>query len=506
MEILFQTQTIKYLAEKRFDDLHQEQTGEIAIPETLPALGKVVDCFGTVLVRDRTVDSSGGSVSVSGGIQAGVLYVPEGEEGLERLELWLPFTVTKKVQAQPNAILHYWGWLRSIDARFVNERKLLIRADLGSELTLLTPTELELQKVESCPRGLMCKTETFPMRLPLCAAEKEVRIADEVLMPESGPGIDRLLKAQCTVELGARRILGERAVFEGELRLRVLGMTEDDELVSWSGTVPFSQYADLDGSMSEDADLVIQPILNHMEIDTDGQPDSLRLLVNVSFTAQMVVWGEVPVTLTQDAYYLNGSFEPTWQTVELSPCLDSLERDLNQSVALPEELGELLDWTVFRDKASASPGEDAARANMGVNILYYDGSHKLQNRFIRQEIRIERKADPSADWRCTLGLASEPSRQGSALLLPLRVRERYCQMSALRNLSGGSLTPEPKGEGPSLIVRAASGDLWEIARENGSTVQAIQTANELEEACLTRERLLLIPTGRGVNTLEEVVR
>ena len=66
MEILFQTQTIQYLAEKRYDDLHQEQTGEIAVPETLPALGRVVDCFGTVLVRDRTVDSTGGSVTVSG--------------------------------------------------------------------------------------------------------------------------------------------------------------------------------------------------------------------------------------------------------------------------------------------------------------------------------------------------------------------------------------------------------------------------------------------------------
>ena len=47
MEILFQTQTIKYLAEKRVDDLRQEQTGEITIPESMPELGRVVDCFGT---------------------------------------------------------------------------------------------------------------------------------------------------------------------------------------------------------------------------------------------------------------------------------------------------------------------------------------------------------------------------------------------------------------------------------------------------------------------------
>ena len=247
MDIHFHAQTITYLAEKRYDGLKQEQTGEITVPETLPELGRVVDCFGTVLVQSRTADN--GSVTVTGGIQTGVLYLPAEGGQVERLELWLPFTVTKKIPVQPDAGVHYWGWLRSIDARFVNSRKLLIRADLGSEITVLTPATLELQQLDECPEGLMLKTETYQMRLPLCAAEKEVRIADEVLMPEDGMGMDRLLKAQCWVEVGDRRVMGDRAIFQGELKLRVLGLTEAGELHAWSGAVPFSQYADLDRSM-----------------------------------------------------------------------------------------------------------------------------------------------------------------------------------------------------------------------------------------------------------------
>ena len=64
----------------------------------------------------------------------------------------------------------------------------------------------------------------------------------------------------------------------------------------------------------------------------------------------------------------------------------------------------------------------------------------------------------------------------------------------------------PREAGPSLLVMSASGELWQIARDNGSTVRAIQTANELEEAALGRERLLLIPTGRGVDAVEEVCK
>ena len=92
------------------------------------------------------------------------------------------------------------------------------------------------------------------------------------------------------------------------------------------------------------------------------------------------------------------------------------------------------------------------------------------------------------------------------MILPVRFRQRYCQNAPLRNLSGAELTEVPGVNGPSLLVMTASGELWQIARDNGSTVRAIQTANELEEAALSRERLLLIPTGRGVDAVEEVCK
>lgn len=499
MDIHFHAQTITYLAEKRYDGLKQEQTGEITIPETLPELGRVVDCFGTVLVQSRTADN--GSVTVTGGIQTGVLYLPAEGGQVERLELWLPFTVTKKIPVQPDAVVHYWGWLRSIDARFVNSRKLLIRADLGSEITVLTPATLELQQLDECPEGLMLKTETYQMRLPLCAAEKEVRIADEVLMPEDGMGMDRLLKAQCWVEVGNRRVMGDRAIFQGELKLRVLGLTEAGELHAWSGAVPFSQYVDLDRSMEEDSNLSIQPILNHVEIDTDGQPDSLRLLVNVSFTAQMVLWGDVPVSLTQDAYALGSVFQPEWQSCELSACLDTLETDLSQTLDLPPDAGKLLDWTVFSDRDPVGPEE--ARGNLAANVLYYDAEGQIQSKLLRRELHLPRQADPSADWRWNL-LVGESRQQGEQLAVPMKALQRFCQTKPMRNLCGGTLTPKTGTDGPSLIVRSASGDLWEIARDNGSTVRAIQKANDLDQVTLPETRLLLIPVGRGVLNMEEV--
>ena len=499
MELGFQEQRLSCLTEKRFDDLHQELTGELSIPETLPPLGRVVDCFGTVLVQERRTEN--GSVTVSGGIQAGVLYVPEGEEPPERLELRLPFKVTKKLALEPGVQLLYRGWIRSMEARFVNSRKLLLRVSLGSQLRLLSPTELRLAQLEQRPRGLVCKTETFPLRLPLCVAEKETQLADEVLMPEEGPGAERLLKAQCGVELREQRILGDKLVFQGSLALRVLFQTEDGALSAWSGAVPFSQYAELDRPLEESCGLSLTPILTRMEIDTDGQPDSHRLLINVSFLTQALVWGDSPVKLTQDAYYLEGSFTPQWESLDLSPCLDRMETDLSQSLELPREAASVLDWTLTTE--GILPGQEAAVGALSVNVLYLDEERRLQSRLLRQELRLERQANPEARWECSLRPGTELSCQGGRLRIPVTVEQCYCQAAALRNLCGGSLNPEPRPEGPSLLVRGCAGDLWTVAKENGSSLESLRAANGLEGDSLPREQLLLIPVGRGVITVEE---
>ena len=54
------------------------------------------------------------------------------------------------------------------------------------------------------------------------------------------------------------------------------------------------------------------------------------------------------------------------------------------------------------------------------------------------------------------------------------------------------------------MIRRGSGALWELAKADGSTVEAIRAANGLETDLLSEERLLLIPTGlAALNGKEE---
>lgn len=496
MEIAFREERIRFLTEKICDDISQEQTAEMTIPEDRPAISRIVDCFGTVTVQNRT--AADGSVTVSGGIQAGVLYIPEGEEGPERVDVYLPFTVNKKLPVPEDTTVFYWGWLKSIDARFINSRKLLVRANLGSELTMLSPAELNLKQPEDGIPGLQCKQRTYRMLLPLYAAEKEIQIADEILMPDQEHGADRLLKWTCSAAVDESRVVGGKAVFKGSVRIRVLYASEDGCLSCWEGSVPYSQYAEL-GAEADDGVVTVQPIFRNIEIDTDGQIDSKRLLVNLTLTAQVLVRGEVPVTMTEDAYYLNGSFTPQWEVPDLSPCLDIVQQDLEFSSQLPDGKGRILDWSLFPDRVRRSQTDErGSTMDLRGSILYYDADEHLQSMQVKDSLQFGPIAAEEAEQRCLLIRPDPAQVNGTQLRLPVRTEVMFLQRAANRYLSGGTVQPQRQEEGATLIVKRASGDLWDLAKECKSTVSAMQLANELDCDTIPEERLVLIPVGRAV--------
>ena len=162
MELTIKEQPLHYLRKRRFDPIYQEQTAEITVPESLPDMDRIVDCWGTVILQEKRCED--GVAQLNGGIQAGVLYVPAGEGEVRTLEAWLPFRIKKNVELAEGCLLSQ-SFLKSLDARMVNPRKALVRANLGVELTALSPEQLELAAVEDPPEALQQQQNQYSMSL-----------------------------------------------------------------------------------------------------------------------------------------------------------------------------------------------------------------------------------------------------------------------------------------------------------------------------------------------------
>lgn len=120
--------------------LCQEETLETIVPDACPDILRIVAVCGQAALNGKQARE--GTAAVSGSVRAVLLYQPEEGGGLRRMEAALPFSVQLEApglteQGQVQACVR----LRGAEARALNPRKVLLRADLAVDVTALQPRE-----------------------------------------------------------------------------------------------------------------------------------------------------------------------------------------------------------------------------------------------------------------------------------------------------------------------------------------------------------------------------
>ena len=134
MELVFQNKTSAFLQQILHETRSQEQTAELIVPDSFPDAARIVSSCAEAILRGK--ECRQGSVTVSGAIRAGVLYMPDDESAPRALNAYVPFSLRIDHPAateQMQSLLDLR--VRSVDARMIHSRKVLLRVNLGCELT-----------------------------------------------------------------------------------------------------------------------------------------------------------------------------------------------------------------------------------------------------------------------------------------------------------------------------------------------------------------------------------
>jgi hypothetical protein len=205
--------------------------------------------------------------------------------------------------------------------------------------------------------------------------------------------------------------------------------------------------------------------------------------------------------VTEDAYSLARALELKREEQTLIPTLEkriltmSVDQILSQEANIVADVSFLPDFPRLRELDDQIVLEQPGL----MQVLYYTPEGSLQSSTVR--------------WEGKLEIATHPDNAIQAVPLPcveletqitgegIRVRgqsvlraKTYAQQqfSPVMGIQPGEMR-EPDPNRPSLILcRAGEKSLWELARESGSTVQAIRSASGLEGEPQPN-RMLLIP-------------
>lgn len=496
MELQFQKQEIPCLQPVLNQVQNLEQTQELRIPEGMPGVERIVGCWGQVLIRGKEWSRDG--VRLSGGVLVWLLYVPEDGTQPRRLETWIPFQMDWDLpDGTAEGTVRFLPLLRFADARSVSAGKVLIRVGIGVLAQCWVREMAEVSLPEQMPEDVELLRETWPVRLPREAGEKAFEMEEELRLPPSSPRPERMVYYRMDPSVSERKVLANKLVFRGSGNLHLLYLGEDGQLHNWDFELPFSQYAQLEGSYSPDAQGDVSMAMTSMELEPDEE-GNLRL--KAGLTGQYLVDDRQMVETVGDAWSPFRETDLRRQTLQLPAQLDNRRENIYGEQTLPIQADVVTDAVFLPDfPRQRREGDTVNLEQPGMmQLLYYDREGQLQGANQRWEGDLSVQADESTNLVAVPMTSSlQTMENGDSLTVrpevPVQVQSTTGQgMPMVTGLSLGEKR-EPDPNRPSLILRRA-GDrrLWDIARESGSTVSAIRAANGLDGEP-EPGRMLLIP-------------
>lgn len=496
MQIQFERNSCSGLRNVLAEVQNMEQTQEIRIPEGMPGISRIVSAWGQAVMRSK--EWHGSSIHLSAGMMIWVLYI--GEDGSTQCtEGWIPFQIHWELpEICPDGTVRILCLPRYVDARSVSAGKMMVRAGVAALAEAWCPMEAPVYRPAEVPEEVELLQSTYPVRIPKESGEKRFLLEEELSLPGSAPIPRKLIYCRLEPAVTDQKVLSNKIVFRGNGNLHVLYESEEGQLHTWDFELPWSQFADLEGSHSQDAqtDIWVAPTAMELEVDEEG-----KFQLKGNLVAQYLVNDREMVELTEDAYSTGRELTVQMDTLELPALLDSRRENIYGEQTLPGQADLVTDVQFLPDfpRQRRMDGEITLDMPGFVQILYYGTDGSLQSASGRWEgkttVPVDEDSRMSAQPLQGAEIQALPGGDTISVRTAAAVQMQFSAGQGIPMVTGIELgEPRPKDpERPSLVLRRTEhAGLWDLAKASGSTVEAIRKANHL-----TGEpepgQLLLIP-------------
>ena len=497
MELQFQTDTVSCLRQVKGETQTQEQTQELRLNDGLPDIGRVLGAWGQVVARGKEWNSDGAVLNC--GVMVWVLYAPEDGSAPQCVETWLPMALKWDLgDAQTDGALLCCPLLRSVDARTLSSRKLMVRASVGSYGQCWLPHQATCYTPAEVPADIQLRKKTYPMCFARETGEKAFMLDEELTLPDSVPVMEKLIRYSLQPEVTEKKVLGDKAVFRGNGLLHILYRTPEGMFASWDTELPFSQYAQLDEEYGHQGQVQVYPIVTGLELEAGEQG---RLRLKAGLAGQYTVYDTTEITVVDDAYSPDRAIEVHTQDLELPTILDRQSQRVRAEQTANFGCSRVADTVFYPGCAQKQRKADGVALQLpgSFQVLYYDDEGMLQSGTahwqgdisapLAEEAVLDALCEPAGRPQAIAGADATVVR-GELMLTTVAAAAE--SLTAVTALTVGEETVKDPGR-PSLILRKAGNqELWDIAKSAGSTVEAICSANALQGPP-DPDKMLLIP-------------
>lgn len=485
------------------------------VPDYRPDIIKVLKEKGEL--RFDEIKAGNGAVWVKGSLIFRVLYRSDQSEGkISCLRGEMPFQEKLNMDGvQEFTPVKVKGEIEDINIGVINSRKLSVRAVLtlrgtaeqeaDCELTVGTPdaTDYE-QRME----------ETDILRL-LTTKKDICRQKSEIVLPSSKPNVREILWK--SIELrNVETHLKENACVSGEVLVSVLYSEEEEERLQWyETTVPLSCGADCEAGGEELLHKIdVTPLSMELEVKPDYDGEERILVLELALELAIRVWQEEKIEVLKDIYSLKKNVIPVVTERKLEKLLvkNYAKSRLTEQLELPESQERILqicacEGAVNLEKTELVENGMKAEGTMTVELMYittddnmpigtvkeiYPFSQLIELPVTAEKIRME--LEPGVEQLAAVMLDQEHIEVKAVIHLDLMAFTEY-ELPDLESVEEEPLDMEKLINSPGLVgyIAKAGDSLWQIAKENHTTIADImETNHRKEEKLLPGEKILIV--------------
>lgn len=503
MELELKQETVQCWETACRTTIEQEETAEMIVPDARPDIFQVVDGETRLLLQRK--EPQEGKAEFSGLLKTTILYRPEGEGGLQTMEVTLPFSASPELSCiTRRSVLRVTPRVLSTDVHLLNPRKVLVRVGCCLELEVFSPQVLSPASfVEDAEGyGVRQRPGTLQSLVTVCAQEKDFTYSDVLTLPAGRPDAVELLRTRTECGCSEAKVIGSKLVFKGEAVLKLLCKDQEGGVFTADFHLPYSQIMEV-GECSEDSLCALELFFSDVKCAlVEGEQRSFQ--VDLALQAQAVLREQVEVPVLTDLYSTGYALEaersvlPTLRLVQQ----DQAQETLREVLPLQEEATGILDVQVRLGRLDQSQeGKDLAlKQQAELMVLYETGEGPAG---VKKTITVAHRIPEGGAMHCHYRseLLREPTavltEEGVEVSFPLAFYWMLLEKGSTEAISHVTLGEpwEEAADQPSVVLRAVRNgeSLWDVAKAYRSSDGAIMEATGLTSGELYPGQMLLIP-------------
>ncbi|MCI8299704.1 MAG: DUF3794 domain-containing protein [Lachnospiraceae bacterium] len=489
------------------------------VPDMKPDLIRIIQDKGELMLDETTITQD--HVWLKGVLKFSLLYRSDQEEGkISNMTGEIPFQESLAIDGANEYDTAKLKWeMEDLSIGIINSRKLSVKALVVLKAVIDEIYDEELLTGVEQESGVQLLNQNLAAMALFLAKKDTFRFKEEILLPSNKPNIRQVLWKSVQLRGVETRLMDQQLNLKGEALVFVLYEgEEEEEHLQWMETaLPFTGAIDCNGCTEEmiaDVSYDVSGVELEVKPDYDGEERMLHLELVLDLEIQ--IFTEEENQIVADLYAVNQKLTPVYQDAIFEKLLlrNASKCKISEKMSIDKNQEPILqicasEGYAVAERAEIVEGGIQVEGTLQVTILYVTADDRMPVASVKDVLPFHYLIEvPGINDNCRYHLQTGIDQLTTVMTDSSQVEVKAVlslncivflqqQVKKITEVQQEPLDLAQLQESPGIIgYIAKEGDqLWDIAKENFTTISEIVKTNQLaSEQIRGGDKILIIKT------------